>query len=276
MRKLNGSAVEYDASQTSTAAGGDQLYDGEHADAPIDSQHTDVDSSSRQLGTANRGVLDQLARFVAAFHELRRAHDALQIKHAELEADRDQISTQLESANKKLDAILPDQGSIAPSEARDLALERDALHAEVARLRDDTQTLLAERSNRESVVAELEKRLAEMVPIRDERDALATIVQRHEDELKSVRSDRAAIAVRLQEESTALAAAQANQRHLTQQLEQIANDVTTARRERDQTSQEFEFYRCLRAKCVAASLDSPCCKQKNTGGTRWGFLSRRR
>jgi chromosome segregation ATPase len=217
------------------------VYAGIPGGMPGKSQEADLNSKIDRIGTANQGLLDQLAQFIATYDELRLGHDELQVRHTRVEADRHEFRERLKNVTDELNGIRAELGPIAPADVRPLAAEREALSAETHRLRDDNQALLGEQSKQQALMAELEKRVVEIIPLRQEREALGAKVERQQLELGGVRAERDALADELRGERAALVAANAELCRLKQQLEQTDQDLRAARDERAQTTQELDL-----------------------------------
>ncbi len=218
-----------------------KVYDGTFGVPASDSEQTGVNAAKERPVVASNGLLDQLAKLVTSYDELRSVHDHLQTQHIKVQTDRDEICNQLRYATDELSAIRTQLGAIAPADVQPVASERDALRVEVTRLRDDNQALFAERSKHEAQIAQLEKQALELDALRDERDALAAMIKSREVELHTVRADHDALAKELSSGSAALVAANTELCRLRQQLEQSENDLIAGRRERDETNHQLEL-----------------------------------
>jgi chromosome segregation ATPase len=215
-----------------------KIYDGIRSAPSSDSQQpAGASSDGQRTGTPKRGLLDQLNQFIATYDELRLSHDQLRIDHTRAETDRDEAGKRLKNATEELNTIRAQLGTIAPSDVRGIASERDGLSAEVQRLRDVNVALAAAQSKGQALIAELERRVLEIVPLRKERDTLTAKVKRQEGELSAGQAERSALANDLSTERAALVAANTELHRVTEQLEQSAKDLSAARREREQTKQ---------------------------------------
>jgi hypothetical protein len=110
------------------------IYDGVTSE-PGESNATEINASSLPTGTAGGSLMDQVARFVVSFNELRSAHRQLQADHDGVRDQRDNIRDALEKATDELTVIHAALGPIAPDDVASLASDRETLSAELRILR---------------------------------------------------------------------------------------------------------------------------------------------
>jgi chromosome segregation ATPase/DNA-directed RNA polymerase subunit RPC12/RpoP len=166
------------------------VYDGKPTAPPSVRAPAIAAPAASQPARANDWRLEELVELAVSDQELRAGHDLLQSQLKETQAERNVIAEQLKRATLELSAIRAQLGPVALADVQPLALQRDALGAEVRRLRDLNSAFAAERSKHEQSVSQLEAQVRELSPLRAEREALDTRTKSLEAELARLNEEQ--------------------------------------------------------------------------------------
>jgi len=216
------SAPEESSAASSPQPGIERESDGTETERELlRAQHDQLLADHERLQIAHNELDANHDRLKVDFEQLKTGYDLLKTEHGHLLKQQDRLTTELDSIRDCL-------GTISPEQVRPLAEERESLRAEVNRLRDEMNVLVAERPARALLAAELAQRDVELTGARAERELLAKQIEQRDKDLRTVRAERDLLTRQIEQRDKDLKTVRAECDLLATQVEQGEVDLNVA------------------------------------------------